>query len=71
MKMTFTLPDPLARRFQEAYPQEEQSRVVAGLLAQKLRVADDELAKACRGANRLERVAEDMKDWEQLNLHDA
>ena len=68
MKLTFTLPDRLAVRFQAAYPQEEQSRVVAGLLARKLRVEDEEMAQACRGANRLKEVAADMKDWEQLNL---
>ena len=70
MKLTFTLPDHLARRFQAAYPAEKQSRVVAGLLARKLRVEDAEMARACRGANRLKAVAADMKDWEQLNLRD-
>lgn len=70
MKMTFTLPDGLARQFQLAYPQEKQSQVVAGLLARKLRAGDNHLAKACRGANSLKRVEKDMEDWEQLNLHD-
>jgi len=71
MKVTFTLPDRLARRFQAAYPPAKQSRVVAGLLARKLRVEDDEMAKACRGANRLKGVAVEMKDWEQLTLCDS
>lgn len=71
MKLTFTLPDRLAHRFQAAYPQEKQSGLVAGLLARKLRVPDEEMAKACRGANRLKAVAADMKDWEQLNLCDS
>jgi hypothetical protein len=70
MKMTFTLPDGLARQFQSAYPQEKQSQVVAGLLAKKLRAQDNQLAKACRGANSLKQVAKDMGDWEKLNLHD-
>jgi hypothetical protein len=69
--MTFTLPDDLARRFQAAYPPRKQSRVVAGLLARILRRAEDPLAKACRGANGLKQVAEEMKDWEALNLRDA
>lgn len=70
MKMTFTLPDGLARQFQSAYPQEKQSQVVAGLLAKKLRTEDKQLARACRGANSLKEVAKEMVDWERLNLHD-
>ena len=70
MKMTFTLPDGLARQFQSAYPREKQSQVVAGLLAKKLRAEDNQLAKACRGANSLKQVEKDMEDWEKLNLHD-
>ena len=71
MKLTFTLPDRLARRFQAVYPPAKQSRVVAGLLARKLRVEDEEMAKSCRGANRLKEVAADMQDWEQLNVCDS
>lgn len=70
MKMTFTLPDGLARQFQAAYPTEKRSQVVANLLAQELRRDDDQLAKACRGANSLKQVEKDMEDWEKLNLHD-
>lgn len=70
MKMTFTLPDGLARQFQSACPPEQHSQVVAGLLARKLRADDHQLAKACRGANRLKQVEKDMEDWERLNLHD-
>ena len=68
MKLTFTLPDRLARRFQSAYPQEKQSQVVAGLLARKLRIKHDQMARACRVANGLKQVEKDMEDWEKLNL---
>ena len=71
MKMTFTLPDGLARRFRSAYPTDRQSRVVADLLARKLRGEDAAMAKACRGANRLKQIEKDMVDWEQLNLHEG
>jgi hypothetical protein len=63
MKMTFTLPDGLARQFQSAYPQAKQSQVVAGLLAKKLRAGDNGLAKVCRGANSLKQVEKDMAHW--------
>ncbi len=70
MKMTFTLPDALARQFQSSYPQERQSQIVASLLAKKLRATDNQLAEACQGANSLKEVELDMEDWEKLNLHD-
>lgn len=70
MKMTFTLPDGLARQFQSGYPQEKQSEVVAGLLAKKLGAEDKQLAKACLGANSLAQVGKEMEAWEELNLHD-
>jgi hypothetical protein len=70
MKMTFILPDGLARQLQSTYPREKQSQVVTGLLAKKLRAGESQLAKACRGANRLKQLALDVEDWEKLNLHD-
>jgi hypothetical protein len=70
MKMTFTLPDALAHQFQAAYPQAKQSQLVAGFLVNKLRGEEEDLAEACRGANRLRQVEKDMADWEQLNRHD-
>jgi len=67
MKMTFALPEELARRFQAAYPKKQHSRIVTALLAKKLRLDEHQLAEACRGANSLRQVAKDMEDWEKLN----
>jgi hypothetical protein len=53
MRMTCILPDGRARLLRSAYPQEKLSQVMAGLLAKKLRADDNQLAKACRGANGL------------------
>jgi hypothetical protein len=70
MKMTFTLPEAVARRFQAAYPKKKHSQIVAQLLAKKLRMDDQQLARACRGANGLRHVEKDMEDWEKLNGFD-
>ena len=67
MKMTFALPEELARRFQAAYPKKQHFRIVTALLAKKLRLDEHQLAQACRGANNLRQVAKDMEDWEKLN----
>jgi hypothetical protein len=66
--MTFTLPDALARQVPSAYPHQKRSRVVAGLLAKKLREEGSELAKACRDANGLVQVEKEMEAWEGPNL---
>lgn len=70
MQMTFTLPDLLARRFAAAFPRAKRSQVVATLLAKKLRREDEAMAKACRAANRLKQVEQDVQDWEKLNVCD-
>jgi hypothetical protein len=43
-------------------PQSKQPQVAAGSLAKKLRAAEDQLAKAGRGANRLAPVEEGLDD---------
>ena len=70
MKMTSTLPEELARRFQADYPKKKHSQIVAHLLAKKLRMEDQHLARSCRGANSLRHVEKDMEDWEKLNGFD-
>ena len=70
MKMTFTLPEKLARRFQATYPKKRQSQIMADLLARKLRADEQQLEKACRGANTLKQVTKDMADWERLSSYD-
>ena len=65
--MTFTLPENVARRLHAVYPKKKHSQIVAELLAKKLRMGDQQLARACRSANGLKRVERDMEDWEKLN----
>lgn len=68
MKLTFILPEAVARRFQAAYPKKRQSEIVANLLVKKMRLDDQQLARACREANALKQVEKDGADWEKLNV---
>ncbi len=67
-KMTFSLPEPLARRFLRRVPARERSRYLAAVLEHSLRKKDAALARACRLANgssdvrRLEREMDALKD---------
>jgi hypothetical protein len=51
-KMTFSIPDALAREFLRSVPARERSHYVAEAVAARLRKQDDALIRACGVANR-------------------
>jgi hypothetical protein len=67
-KMTFTMPEALARQFLRCVPPRERSRYVAEALAAKLRQRDLELIRACEVANQdpdilaIEREGDALRD---------
>ena len=67
MKITLELPDALARKFKASVPNGHRSKLVAELLARRLKGAENSLERAAKRANTLKAVKEDMKDWEALN----
>jgi hypothetical protein len=50
-KMTFSIPEPLARELLRIVPSRERSNYVSEALAEKLRKQDEVLAGACDAAN--------------------
>ena len=66
MRITLSIPDPLARKFQSAVPARERSRLVATLLAQELERKKDALASACREANKDRALAIDIEEWQSI-----
>jgi hypothetical protein len=48
-------------------PDGQRSRLVAELLAERLRVAECSLERAAKKANTFKRINAEMKDWEALN----
>lgn len=67
MRVTVSLPDSLARRFQAAIPPRRRSSTVARLLEVELVKRESELAKACEAANADGRLAGEIDEWQAFD----
>lgn len=67
MRMTLSIPDAVAHRFQAAVPARRRSRLVTQLLEQALSERDDSLAVACRAANRDRALAREIDWWQAFD----
>ncbi len=63
MRITLSIPDSVARRFQAAVPPGQRSRLVTRLLERELSERDDALATACRAANRDQDLQREVEEW--------
>jgi hypothetical protein len=66
-KMTFTLPEDLARLFVRRVPARERSRYLADALHEKLSVRDQLLVEACRAANSDPEVRAIEKEFDAIS----
>lgn len=64
MRMTFSLPDALARRFLAGVPFRERSATIAKLLEQELAKRDNALAATCQAANADTALTADIDAWQ-------
>ena len=64
MRITLSIPDQIARRFQAAVPPRQRSRVVTALLTQDLEKRENALEQACLAANRDEELEKDIGEWQ-------
>ena len=67
MRMTLSIPDPLALRFQSAFPPRKRSQMVARLLEKALMEENEILAQACRAANKDEELNKEIEDWQSFD----
>ncbi|MBW2283894.1 MAG: hypothetical protein JRF65_04750 [Deltaproteobacteria bacterium] len=67
MRITLSIPDTVARRFQAAVPARQRSRLVTRLLEQELSKRDDSLAAACRAANRDKALVHEIDEWQSFD----
>lgn len=67
MRMTLSIPDAVAHRFQAAVPARRRSRLVTRLLEQELSERDDSLAAACRAANRDRALVRETDEWQAFD----
>ena len=64
MRITLSIPDAVAHRFQVAVPPRHRSRLVTRLLEEELSKRDSTLAAACRAANRDRALEREMHEWQ-------
>jgi metal-responsive CopG/Arc/MetJ family transcriptional regulator len=64
MRVTLSIPDALARKFQSAVPQRQRSRLVTSLLEGELRRREGDLAQACVAANGDKALEKEIDDWQ-------
>ena len=67
MRITLSIPDVVARRFQAAIPARQRSRLVTRLLEHELSKRDDTLAAACRAANRDKALQREVDEWQSFD----
>lgn len=67
MRMTLSIPDDVAHRFQAAVPARRRSRLVTRLIEQELSERDDALAAACRAANRDRALGREIDEWQAFD----
>ena len=67
MRITVSLPDPLAERFLALVPNRERSSTVARLLEGELASREQKLEEACRSANADSVLAEEVAEWQAFD----
>ena len=67
MRITLSIPDPIARRFRAAVPPRHRSRLVAELIEQELAKRDEALAAACIAANSDTALDQEIDDWQAFD----
>ena len=66
MRLTLSIPDPVARRFRAFVPQRKRSRLVTKLLEQELSKLEGNLAQACLAANRDPALTKEVEAWQSF-----
>ena len=64
MRITLSIPDTVARRFQASVPARQRSRLVTRLLEKALTERDNSLAAACNAANRDKALTQEIDEWQ-------
>ena len=66
IKVTFSLPEPLAKRFLRQVPSRDRSRYLAQVLERNFRESDEALVRSCWLANEDPEVKQIEQEFDQL-----
>jgi hypothetical protein len=67
MRVTLSIPDAVAERFQVVVPARKRSRLVTELIERELKKHESKLASACRAANRDEDLEREIEEWQAFD----
>ena len=67
MRLTFTIPDNLARDLQSLVPSGERSSIIARLLKEELNKPRELLIKACHSASNDRETEKTVDEWQGFN----
>lgn len=67
MRLTLSIPDSVAYRFQVAVPPRQRSKLVTRLLEKVLTEREDALASACHAANKDRALEQEIDEWQAFD----
>lgn len=67
MRVTFSIPDNLAKKFQSTVPPRRRSRLISKLLNDELKKREKLLEKACISANNDTALNQDIDEWQSFD----
>lgn len=67
MRITLSIPDPIARKLQALVPPRRRSRLVTRLLEQETNRRESALAAACRAANGDKALRREIREWQAFD----
>jgi metal-responsive CopG/Arc/MetJ family transcriptional regulator len=67
MRITLSIPDAVAQRFQAAVPPRQRSRHVSRLIESSLAGHEQALAAACQAANQDRELEREIDDWQSFH----
>ena len=67
MRITISIPDAVAHRFQAVVPPRQRSRLVSRLIEASLASHEDALVAACRAANQDSELEREIEDWQAFH----
>jgi len=67
MRITLSIPDAVAHRFQAVVPPRQRSRHVSRLIENSLASHEEALAAACQAANQDSELEREIDDWQAFH----
>lgn len=67
MRITLSIPDEVAHRFQAAVPARQRSLLITRLIENELAERDGSLASACLAANLDQALSREIEEWQAFD----